>query len=117
MVSMRPGAPPCLRPASHLCVDEPCASWIIDSRRAGGRQQFRARLGAKSQLLAPIVVCLSHAGIAVGSTQRVLGAAGAEGLYSPTVWGTSGHDWRWPESREGRQENAGGQEAASKLGE
>ena len=103
--------------SQHVFVDDRGAGRFIDAQRGSWREQFHPGPGTQGALLPTVALSVSYAGTRLGAVAGVLNKAGAEFVHALACGRALGVGRRWAQGGQGGAENAGGQEALSKLGE
>ncbi len=114
---MRASATAGLCASQHVFVDDRGAGGFIDAQRPSWREQFHPGPGTQIALLPTAALSVSYPGIKIGTAASVLDKARVEVVHTLARGRALGVGWRWAQGGQGRAENAGGQEASSKLRE
>ena len=108
--------PACARRSTFLWMIVVLAGLSMRSEVAGV-SSFITGPGTQSALLPTAALSVSYPGIKIGTAAGVLDKAGVEVVHALARGRALGVDRRWAQGGQGRAENAGGQEASSKLRE
>ena len=114
---MRASATAGMCASQHVFVDDSGAGWFIDAQRRSRREQFHQGPGTQIALLPTAALSVSYPSIKIGTAAGVLDKAGVEVVHALARGRALGVGRRWAQGGQGRTENAGGQEASSKLRE